>query len=294
MRKTFKKPASLETARRKSAYSFVLPWIIGLIMFFYIPLGRSIWFAFCETAVEPGKIVTNFVGITNFRWLLSEDADFLDQMMSSIAYMFYSFPLITAFSLVIALILNTKFRGRAIVRTLFLLPILIMTSAVLPILGGSSVRLPIFYNEGTVNTQLLIENLGIPQALQTFVAFLFGSATKITYHSAVQILLFLGGLQNIPASLYEVSKIEGANKWEEFWMVTFPSLRHVTSLVMMYTMIDLFANSDNTVVERSYEYIMTQDYANSSAMMWFYFVIVIAVIGLVFWVFNRFCMKRWE
>ena len=46
--------------------------------------------------------------------------------------------------LVIALILNTKFRGRAIVRTLFLLPILIMTSAVLPILGGSSVRLPIF------------------------------------------------------------------------------------------------------------------------------------------------------
>ena len=107
-------------------------------------------------------------------------------------------------------------------------------------------------------------------------------------------MLFLAGLQEIPASLYEVSKIEGADKWEEFWMITIPSLRNIITLVVVYTMIDLFAQSHNTVVSRAQDLMTTQEFGTSSAMLWFYFLIVIAAIGVVYSLYYRFCVKKWE
>lgn len=284
----------LEANRQRYGYTFVLPWIMGLILFFVLPLVSSVWYAFCEVRVEPGAILTDFVKLGNFRWLLFEDPDFFDQLASSLGYMFYSFPLIISFSLIIAILLNKRFFGRTIMRTLFFLPIVIMASPVFPLLGGDDVRMPLFYNEDVFNAAQLVKNLGVPSALREFVTFLLDSVTEITYSSAVQIILLLGGLQNIPESLYEASRIEGANKWEEFWMITIPSLRHVLSLVMVYTMIDLFTSSNNWVVQRSYDYIMTQDYGKSSSMLWFYFVIVVLVIGAIYGVYNRFCVKRWD
>lgn len=289
-----RKRGGLLAIQQRYGYMFVFPWVIGLLLFFFIPVFSSMWYAFCEVSIEPGKIATDFVGFANFKWLIGTDPDFFDQLASSVTYMLYSFPMIIAFSLAIAVMLNKQFFGRGLLRALFFLPIVITASAVLPLLGGNDVQLPIFYNDGAVNTASLIENLNIPGPLQNFVGFLLNSTTKITYGSAVQILLFLGGLQNIPNSLYEVSKIEGANKWEEFWMITVPSLRHIITLVILYTMIDLFASADNAVVQRSYDWITTQEYNKSSSSLWLYFVIVIAVIGVIYAAYHRLCIRRWE
>ena len=94
--------------------------------------------------------------------------------------------------------------------------------------------------------------------------------------------------------MYEVSKIEGANKWEEFWLITVPSLRHIISLVMIYTMIELFVSMDNALVSVAYDKMLAQDFGNSSAMLWIYFVIVLAIIGTVYLLYQRFCIKKWE
>ena len=107
-------------------------------------------------------------------------------------------------------------------------------------------------------------------------------------------MLFLAGLQEVPDTLYEVSKIEGANKWEEFWMITVPSLRHIISLVLIYSMIDMFAQSHNTLITRIEDMITKQQFGSSSAMLWFYFLIVIAVMGTVYALYHRYCMKKWE
>ncbi len=284
----------LEADRARHGYLFVLPWIIGLIVFFIVPLFSSIWYAFCKVSIEPGGIITKFVKLENFKWLLFKDPDFLDRLVSSIGYMFYSFPLIIAFSLVVAIMLNREFVGRGFMRMLFFLPIVITASAILPLLSGEDVRLPIFYGDGSDNAVMILEKLKIPDFLSSFCTFMLTSATKIIYSSAVQIVLFIGGLQNIPASLYEVSKIEGANKWEEFWLITVPSLRHVISLVIIYTMIDLFTNTDNWLVQRAYNWITTQDYDKSSSLLWMYFLIVIIIIGAIYAAYNKFCMKKWE
>lgn len=288
------KKRSLEGMRTRYGYTFVLPWVIGLLVFFIKPLFSSIWYAFCRVTVEPGGIITEFNGLENFKWLLLKDPDFLDELVSSIGYMFYSFPLIIAFSLIVAIMLNKEFFGRTMMRMLFFLPIVITASAILPLLSGDDVRLPIFYGDGADNAVAVLQKLQIPDFLSSFCTFMLTSSTKIIYGSAVQIILFLGGLQNIPASLYEVSEIEGANKWEEFWLITVPSLRHVISLVIIYTMIDLFTNTDNSLVQRAYNWITTQDYNKSSALLWLYFVIVITVIGAIYGAYTKFCVKKWE
>ena len=94
--------------------------------------------------------------------------------------------------------------------------------------------------------------------------------------------------------MYEVSKIEGANKWEEFWLITVPSLRHIISLVMIYTMIELFVSFDNSVVSKAYSMMVDQHYGESSARLWIYFIIVLAIIGTVYLLYQKLCVKKWE
>jgi ABC-type sugar transport system permease subunit len=94
--------------------------------------------------------------------------------------------------------------------------------------------------------------------------------------------------------MYEVSKIEGANKWEEFWLITVPSLRHIISLVIIYTMIELFVSMDNELVAKAFTKMQEHAFGMSSAMLWIYFVIVLVMIGIVYMAYQRFCIKKWE
>lgn len=288
------KKSGLHRLQAKYAYIFVIPWIFGLAVFFIWPLFQSLIYAFSNVSIEPGQVVLDFVGVKNLKHLIYTDPGFSSRLGKSIGQMVYSLPLITAFSLIIAVMLNRKFAGRTIFRALFFLPILIASSAVLNLLGGDVLDFQIFSSDGFIDPNSIISNLNIPSTFNDIVSFLLTSMSTIIYKSAVQIVLFLGGLQNIPDSLYEVSKIEGANKWEEFWFITVPGLRHVLSLVMIYTMINLFTSTDNVLVANSYERMASQDYGNSSAQLWMYFVIIILFIAAVYYFYNRFCMKKWE
>lgn len=288
------KKGGLERLQKKYAYIFMAPWIFGIIVFFIWPLISSIIYVFSDVSIEPGKVVVDFVGLKNLKYLIYTDPGFTSRLGRSIGQMFYSLPLITAFSLIIAVMLNRKFAGRTIFRTLFFLPILITSSAVLNLLSGDVLDFHIFSSDGFIDPNTIINNLNIPSAFNDIVNFLISSMSTIIYKSAVQVILFLGGLQNIPDSLYEVSKIEGANKWEEFWLITVPGLRHVLSLIIIYTMIDLFTGTDNVLVKNSYDRMTSQDYGNSSAQLWMYFVIIIFFIAIIYYLYNRFCMKKWE
>lgn len=288
------KKNGLDRLQGRYAYIFVSPWIFGLAVFFIWPLVQSLIYAFSDVSIEPGHVAVNFVGLKNLKYLIYTDPGFVSRLSNSIGQMVYSLPLITAFSLIIAVMLNRTFTGRTFFRALFFLPILITSSAVLNLLGGDVLDFQIFSSDGFIDPNSIINNLNIPSAFSEIVSFLLTSMSTIIYKSSVQIVLFLGGLQNIPDSLYEVSKIEGANKWEEFWFITVPGLRHVLSLVMIYTMINLFTSTDNVLVANSYERMASQDYGNSSAQLWMYFVIIIVFIVIVYYFYNRFCMKKWE
>lgn len=288
------KKGGLERLQKKYAYLFVTPWIFGILVFFIWPLISSIIYVFSQVAIEPGQVAVDFVGLKNIKYLIYTDPNFSGRLAKSIGQMFYSLPLIMAFSLIIAVMLNRQFVGRTVFRALFFLPILITSSAVMNLLGGEVLDFHIFSSDSFIDVNTIIGNLNIPSAFNDMVSFLVTSMSTIIYKSAVQVILFLGGLQNIPSSHYEVSLIEGANKWEEFWLITVPGLRHVISLVIIYTMIDLFTDKDNSIVNNSYERMVSQDYGNSSAQLWLYFVIIIFFIGVIYYAYNKFCLKKWD
>ena len=101
-------------------------------------------------------------------------------------------------------------------------------------------------------------------------------------------------MQTIPPLLYEVSKVEGATKWEEFWFITFPMLSRVTVLVSVFSMVELMTSQSNTVMRQAYTFMRSQNYGEGSAMLWSYFVVIGAIMAIVIGAYSRFCMKRWE
>lgn len=293
-----KKVKSVEALRRRYGYSFVAHWVIGLIAFFFGPVIYSICYAFSDITVEESGFVLDFVGFKNFSESLFENPTYLDQIRDSIGSMFYALPLTVALSLILAVLLNQKYRGRAIMRILFFLPVIIESSVIIRLLSDRSINAPIFNlstdGQGIMDYGTILGKLNLPAQITEFLTFFLSNAVTLTWGCGVQIILFLAGLQSIPDSLYEVSKIEGANKWEEFWQITLPMLRHVLSLVIIYTMISKFTAANNPIMETSVELMRVMDYSTASAMLWLYFIIVLTVIGLVLFLYTRYCVRRWE
>lgn len=293
-----KKARGIEALRRRYGYTFVSHWIIGLIAFFFVPLIYSIIYSFSDVTIEQTGFVLDFVGFENYKVTLSQNPEYLNQVRDAIISMFYSLPMVIALSLILAVLLNQKYKGRTIMRIIFFLPVIIESSVVVRLLSDSSINVPIFNfstnGEGIMDYGMILANLNLPPQITDFLTFFLSNAVSLTWSCGVQIILFLAGLQSIPESLYEVSKIEGANKWDEFWQITVPMLRHVLSLVIIYSMISKFTSSTNMVVATSLELMRITNYHTAAAMLWFYFIVVLAVIGIVLFLYNRYCLRKWD
>ncbi|MCQ2448945.1 MAG: sugar ABC transporter permease [Clostridia bacterium] len=293
-----KKARGVESLRRRYGYSFVAHWVLGLIVFFFIPLVSSIRYAFSEITITGKGFEFSYVGLENFKVALFQNAEYLDLVRDSIGSMFYSLPMIIALSLILAVLLNQKYPGRAIMRVIFFLPVIIESSVIVNLLAGPSINASIFdfsaEGSGFIDYSSIFANLNLPTQITDFLTFFLSNTVSLTWNCGVQIILFLAGLQGIPASLYEVSKIEGANKWDEFWQITVPMLRHVLSLVIIYTMISQFTSANNKVVATATGLMKDIKYNMASAMLWFYFIIVLIVIGIVLALYNHYCLKKWD
>ncbi len=284
--------------RNRAGYTFVIHWLLGLALFFVYPLVNSILYVFNEVTIEPGNIRTEFIGISKLKELLVEDANYLNNLRDSVGMMFYSLPFIIAISLILAVALNQNFKGRTIFRAIFFLPVIFTNSVVLLQLNTEFVTMPLFTSSeegvGIIDYNGIISQLNIPSEISPILVFLLSNTINLIWSCGVQTILFLAGLQSIPASLYEVSKIEGANKWEEFWRITVPSLRHIISLVIIYTMIELFVDTKNKLVSVAYNKMIEQNFNTSSAMLWIYFLVVLILIGAVLALYQHYCIKKWE
>lgn len=300
--KKLKRKGGIEALRRRYGFAFVSHWILGLVLFFFIPLFYSIAYSFSEMVVteDSGRadVILKFVGLRNYNDILGKNPEYIDNLTAAVGSMFYSLPMIIALSLILAVLLNQKYRGRGIMRVIFFLPVIIESSVIMRLLSSGSINSPIFNmsTEGTgvFDYATILANLNLPPELSQYFIFFLSNAVSLTWSCGIQIVLFLAGLQGIPDSLYEVSKIEGANKWEEFWLITIPMLRHVLSLVIVYTMISMFTSANNKIMSDSIKLMQNTDYGQASAMLWFYFIIVLAVIGIVLFFYNKLCIKKWE
>ena len=278
----------------------VFPWVIGLVLFFGLPIIQSVIYSFSKVSLTTGGLKTSFVGLKNFKYIFAQDADYLDYIAAAVVKFLYSFPVIIIISLILALMLNQKFRGRIFFRALYFLPVIIASGAVLEVIlssvseGVSNIKTDESVAMAMFDVNEIVEGLGLPQKLGDYFVTVINGIMNMIWNCGVQTVLFISGMQTIPPLLYEVSKVEGATKWEEFWFITFPMLSRVTVLVAVFTMVELMTDQSNSVMRQAYTFMRMQNYGEGSAMLWSYFVVIGAIMAIVIGTYGRFCMKRWE
>lgn len=279
---------------------FVAPWIIGFLLFFFVPLIQSILYSFSDVTLGMDGVLTNFVGLKEYKYYLFEDPDFLGFLITDISTMLYSLPIILLISVVLALLLNQKFRGRLFFRALYFVPVIIASGVVIDLLFTTTDKelVSTGVNAALTESMFSVEDVmawfDMPDKIAEYIKLIINNIFDLLWNCGVQTILFIAGLQSIPKSLYEASTVEGATKWEEFWFITFPMLGSVTMLVALYTMVDLFTNSRRQIIEFAYTNMNAGIYDTTSTVLWIYFVIVGVIMAILLFAYNRFLLKRWQ
>lgn len=293
---------SLTTRRSINGYLFIMPWLIGFIVFYLRSLIMSVQFSLSELTVNPGGGYTlEFVGLENFIYAFRVHGSFKQILTTSVGNMLIDVPLITFFSLFMAILLNKKFPGRTLVRAIFFLPVILNSGAIQDAMdlarammsGGisnASAEIAEAASGSGVSIDYYIQmftSLGLPDAIIEYVSGAVGRISEIINASGVQIVIFIAALQSIPGSMYEVAKIEGATGYETFWKVTFPMVMPHIITNVVYTVVDSFADSE--VVELAYDVAFTQNnYGLSSVFSLVSTIVTCLILVLV----CRFIQKR--
>ena len=295
-----KKNRGINALKAKYGWICISPWIVGLILFFISPIIQSIIYSFSSVSLGVGGMNIQFVGLKNFRYIFLENADYLDYMAQAFVKFVYSFPVIIILSLILALMLNQEFKGRILFRALYFLPVIIAAGPVLKTVlsaeqsGISNIAQDESIAMSMFNVSEIVDAVGLPQQLATYFASIIDGITGLIWNCGIQTVLFIAGMQAIPTLLYEVSKVEGATKWEEFWLITLPMLGRVILLVSVFTMVELMVDPTNPLISLAYSFMKSQFYGESSAMLWSYFVVIGLIMAALLAIFKKTCLDKWE
>ena len=131
-----KKQISYERRKQLYGYGFISLWLVGTVVFFLIPLVKSLWFSFNDVGIDINRSVLTWRGLGNYDDILNKDPKYLGLLKNTLIETLWKTPLILIFSLFIAVMLNQKFRGRALARAVFFLPAIIATGPVYTIISG--------------------------------------------------------------------------------------------------------------------------------------------------------------
>ena len=247
--------------------TFTLPWILGLGIFTLYPVIASLYYSFCDYSVLEPAI---WIGGDNYARMLHDGAFWLS-LENTLIYAGLSIPLSMVVALTLALLLNCNVRGTAIFRTIFYLPSIVpvTASAMLwlwilnPSFGLINYALaPICHLFGLEPPGWLSDPTWAKPALILMSAWGVGNS----------MIIYLAGLQDVPEALYEAAEIDGANKWQQFWYVTFPMIMPVIyfNLVMgiigaLQTFTQVFIMTGGTMGDPAQSTLMYAPYLFSTA-----------------------------
>lgn len=248
-----KKKAAVSPIQRRrdlAGYLFIAPALIGFLAFCLVPIGYSLYISFHEWNMVTEPV---FVGLANFQELL-EDGLAWQSLKVTLYYTLLGVPLSNIFALIMALLLNTNVRGRSIFRTIFYIP------AIVPAVAASALWMFIFnpFN-GLLNS--IVGLLGLPKQQWIYSAqqVIPCMAVMAAWGSGSTMVIYLAGLQGIPAHLYEPADLDGASWFQKFIHITLPLL----SPVIFYNLVMGIIGSMQAFTQG---YIMTNGGPNNASM----------------------------
>ncbi len=206
-------------------YVFVLPFIISFLVFWVYPFVSAILMSFQD--IKPGEI--QWVGLSNYTKLL-KDKTFHIAIKNSFLYMVITCALLIPFPMLFATIMNSAFiKGKSVYKAILYIPAL--TSVVV---AGTIFGFMFSELDGSAANQLL-HMFGYPSIkwLKMYGTGWFAMVLLCCWRwTGVNMLYFLSGLQGIDDSLYESADIDGASRWQKFWLITMPLLKPTSIYVL--------------------------------------------------------------
>ncbi|MEU0383134.1 carbohydrate ABC transporter permease [Streptomyces chartreusis] len=280
--------------REGAAWVFLSPWVLGAIVLTLLPMAVSLYLSFTDYDLfNPPK----WVGLRNYVQMFTEDPRYWRSVVTTVTYVVIAVPLQLALALVVALALKGMKRGKAFYRSAFYAPSLLGASMSIALVWRA-----VFNDGGTVDNLL-----GTGGWVNKPGWSLLAVALLTVWQFGAPMVIFLAGLQQIPAELYEAAAVDGAGKWRQFLSVTVPMLSPVLFFNLVLQTIQAFqvftpafavsagkgGPADSTLVYTMYLYdrgFVASHMGYASAMAWVLLLVIGVVTAVLFrtsrsWVF---------
>lgn len=226
---------SWRTAEARTAWLLSAPALIGLTLFIVVPFALAVILSFTnQRLISP--LPTRFIGIENYLATFA-DGGFWRGFVNNIWFVAIVVPVQTGLALFLAILVNSRIRGRVAFRTIYFMP-------VVTVMAAAAVTWTLLLNpNGLVNAFFEVITLG------TFTPDWLGSTTwalpavmlvSIWQGTGFQMIILLAALQDVPEELYEAAELDGAGRWRQFLSVTLPGIRNGLIFVVTVTTILAF------------------------------------------------------
>jgi len=273
---------------------YVLPWLIGLLIFQLYPFVMSLYYSLTDyNMVNSPK----FVGFSNYVRIFTNDPMFYQSLKVTGIYVILAVPIKLAFALFIAVLLSAKLKGINFFRTVYYLPSILGGSIAVSVLWRF-----LFMKEGVINSGLAKLNIPAVDWLGNPDIALYTVGLLSVWQFGSSMVLFLAGLQQIPNELYEAGSIDGASKGRMFFKITVPLLTPIVLFNFVMQLINAFQEFTGAFVitnggpmkstylyalkiyEEAFSYFK-MGYA--SALSWILFIIITTLAAIVFTTSNK-------
>lgn len=277
------------TKKDYKAFIFLLPWILGMLLLQLYPFLSSFYYSFTNYQLSSKPVWT---GLSNYIYLFTKDTEFWNSLKVTVVFALYTVPGKLIMALGVAVFLNRNIRGINLIRTLYYIPSLFGGSVAVSVLWKA-----LFIDNGVINAFLTTLNLpniqfwGNPKYSLVTICLLeiwqFGSS----------MVMFLAALKQVPPSLYEAARIDGAGKVPMFFRITIPQITPIIFFNLIMQTIQALQNFTSSLVitnggpvksthvlgmklyKEGFSYFK-MGYA--SAISWVMFVIIFAVTMVLF------------
>lgn len=242
----FKGDAQMSRARLRTtllAYTFLFPSLVGLFAFLLMPILAVAIISFFNWSLIGGA---HFIGFKNYVSIF-QSSDIRNSLLVTTYYVLLNIPAQTVLALLLALLMNKRFRGMGIFRTIYVVPWMAT-----PVAMGIVWQWIFDPQYGSLNTFLGFFGLhGITWLSSLQLAMPSVAAVNIWQYTGYNMLFFLAGLQSIPSDLYEAASIDGVSPFQSFFRITLPLLSSTMFFVLVTDIIGSFQVFDTV-------YVMTQ------------------------------------
>lgn len=228
--------------RKSTPYLFIMPMLLGLILFRFGPIVASFLISFTEWR---GTVAPEFIGLQNYQELLNKPV-FWEVFGNTLVFAAVYVPGVMILGLVLALLVNQKLMGIAFFRGMYYLPAITSMVAVALVWNW------IFATRYGILNHVLRTYLSVSQPpawlANSDTALLVLIIVSIWKSAGLPMLIFLAGLKGIPEYLYEAARIDGATRWHQLRYVTLPLLTPVTFFVLIISIFEAFRTFEVTYV----------------------------------------------